>query len=162
MLPDGRGAGSFYGVRESRSQARGRRGCAGGMRRALCLLLAPQKAQLGFFLGEGTFLPIICPNCACMQLFLVPYSFFVFCSSRDVCSGASAAATAAGSQVPACLRACHQTLESRIPLKHSPAQGLNWLGGGFFTYARGAPHPHPILNEIGKQVQGLFLQHLCK
>ena len=25
---------------------------------------------------------IICPNCACVYLFLVPYSFFVFCHSR--------------------------------------------------------------------------------
>ena len=121
----------------------------------------PRRHSWVFF-GGGYLLAHNLPNSACMHLFLVPYSFFVFCSSRDVCSGASAAATAAGSQVPACLRACHQTLESRIPLKRSPAQGLNWLGGGFFTYARGAPYPHPILNEIGKQVQGLFLQHLCK
>ena len=32
---------------------------------------------------------IICPNCTCMQLVLVPYSFFVFCSRGDVCPGAS-------------------------------------------------------------------------
>ena len=28
------------------------------------------------------FLSIICPNCACMQLLLVPYTFFVICSSK--------------------------------------------------------------------------------
>ena len=46
------------------------------------LLLPPalQKWQLeGVFL---VFLSIICPNCACTQLFLVPYSFFVFCCSK--------------------------------------------------------------------------------
>ena len=40
---------------------------------------------------------IICPNCACVQLFLVSYSFFVFCLSR--CKHCSK-----GSQVQACLK----------------------------------------------------------
>ena len=43
------------------------------------------------------FLSIICPNCTCTQLFLVPCSFFVFCP------GASIAAKGPRFQVPACL-----------------------------------------------------------
>ena len=34
----------------------------------------------------------ICPTCVCTQLFLVPYSFFVFSCSGDVCPGSSTAA----------------------------------------------------------------------
>ena len=46
----------------------------------------------GFFGLFVSFGSRICPNCACTQLFLVPYSFFVFCSLRrgvsrcNVCS----------------------------------------------------------------------------
>ena len=43
----------------------------------------------------------ICPNCACTQLFLVPYSFFVFCCSRRCLSRCKHSRR--GSQVPACL-----------------------------------------------------------
>ena len=59
------------------------------------------------------------PHCTCRQLFLVPYSFFVFVDRGDSCPGASAAAlpprvssprlpgsrrgsTPLGSQVPGC------------------------------------------------------------
>ena len=42
---------------------------------------ALQKWQLGFW-SLCIFLSIICPNCTYMQLFVVPYSFFVFCCSR--------------------------------------------------------------------------------
>ena len=53
--------------------------CAGHVRRALFLLPASQKWQVGFW-SFCIFLLIICPNiAACMQLFLVPYSFFVLC-----------------------------------------------------------------------------------
>ena len=37
----------------------------------------------------------ICPNCACMQLFLVPCSLFAFCSSRRGMSGYKRCSTAA-------------------------------------------------------------------
>lgn len=44
---------------------------------------------------------IICPICACMKLFLVPYSVFVFCCWRgggDACPGVSTEAWGPGSQ----------------------------------------------------------------
>ena len=37
----------------------------------------------------------ICPNCACTQLFLIPYSFFVFCRSRRRLSRCENCGTAA-------------------------------------------------------------------
>ena len=37
----------------------------------------------------------ICPNCSCTQLFLVPYSFFVFCCSRRCLSRCKHCSTAA-------------------------------------------------------------------
>ena len=37
----------------------------------------------------------ICPICACMQLFLVPYNFFVFCCSRRRLSRRKPGSTAA-------------------------------------------------------------------
>ena len=51
---------------------------------------------------------MICPNCAGTQLFLVPYSFFVFCCLKraDVCPGASTAAKGPTSHIPACLITC--------------------------------------------------------
>ena len=49
----------------------------------LFLVQALQRWQLRF-LVFCIFLSIICPNCACTQLFFVPYSFFVFCCSRFV------------------------------------------------------------------------------
>ena len=39
-------------------------------------------------------LSIICPNCTCTQLFLVPYSFFVFCCSRRGVSSCKYCSTA--------------------------------------------------------------------
>ena len=52
------------------------------------------------------FCPEFCPNCACSQLFLVPYSFFIFCCSwRGVsrCKHCSK-----GSQAPGCLTLIHE------------------------------------------------------
>ena len=48
---------------------------------ALHLFQALQKWQLGFLM-PFYLLSRICPNCACTQLFLVPFSFFAFCCSR--------------------------------------------------------------------------------
>ena len=64
-------------------------------RNTLLSLRALQKRHLGFW-SFCIFLSRICSNCACTHLFLVPYSFFVFCCSR--CKHCSK-----GSQVPACL-----------------------------------------------------------
>ena len=44
---------------------------------------------------------IICPNCARLQLFLVPHNFLVFCCSRRCWS--SCKHCSKGSQAPACL-----------------------------------------------------------
>ena len=68
----------------------------------LFLLLAPEKWQLVFlvFLYLSS---IICPNYACIQLFLVPYSFFVFCCLRRClsrCKLCNTAAKGPRSQVP--------------------------------------------------------------
>ena len=60
----------------------------------LFLLRALQKWQLGF-LVFCIFLSIICLNCACRQLFLVPYSFFVFCCWRRGLSRCKHCSTAA-------------------------------------------------------------------
>ena len=50
------------------------------------------------------FLPIICPNGACMQLLLVPCGFFVFCCSRYLsrCKDCSHCSKGPRSQAPAC------------------------------------------------------------
>ena len=81
------------------------------------LLPALQKWQSGFW-SLCILLSITCPNCPCTQLFLVPYSVFVFCAGGDVCPGAGTAARgpwrrrlsrcrhcSKGPQVPACLLA---------------------------------------------------------
>ena len=67
----------------------------------LFLPLALQKWQLGFW-SFCILLSIICPNCACTHLFLVPHSFFVFCCSRIV------QVQALQQRVPACLRSTKQ------------------------------------------------------
>ena len=90
--PRGGWAGSFYGVRIGVKP--GTMLSARGMHSTLLLLpmvfFAPtlQKWQLGvlvffFFLVISCLLYRICPNFTHTQLFLVPYSFFVFyCLSR--------------------------------------------------------------------------------
>ena len=69
-------------------------------------------SQLGFFQSFCIFLSITCPKCSCTQLFLVPYSFFVFCPWRRCLSRCIlsleemfvlGAAKHPRSQVPACL-----------------------------------------------------------
>ena len=60
----------------------------------LLLLQALQKWQLGFLVSLYV-LSRICPNCACRQLFFVPYSFFVFCCSRRGVSRCKHCSTAA-------------------------------------------------------------------
>lgn len=68
-----------------------------GVTHPVFLLQALQKWQLaGFFFFLCIFWSRICPNCTCTQLFLVPYNFFVSCSSRR---GVSRCST--GSHVPA-------------------------------------------------------------
>ena len=102
--------GLFLTWGEGRGVSRGRAGgglrcfahpllCAGGTCSTLLLLQALQKWQLGFLVSL-CLLSRICPNCACMRLFLVPYSFFVSCCLRrgvSTCEHCSK-----GSWVPAC------------------------------------------------------------
>ena len=55
--------------------------CRGACEVAPPLLQAILKWQL-WVLVSVTLVSIICPSCACLHLFLVPHSFFIFCSSR--------------------------------------------------------------------------------
>ena len=73
-------------------------------------------------------LAVICPICACEQLFLVPYSFFVSCRWRgggDACPGVSAQAQGPGSQParqPSLVIVC---IKERVPDSVSPCrQGM--------------------------------------
>ena len=57
--------------------------CVQGACTVLCLAPGYSKvAVLDFFLISLYLLSRICTNCTCMQLFLIPYSFLVFCCSR--------------------------------------------------------------------------------
>ena len=69
-----------------------------------CPAFAPHSSEVavGFFWSFCILLSIICPNCARLQLFLVPYSFFAFCCLRS--PDASTAAKGPRSQVPTCLK----------------------------------------------------------
>lgn len=71
---------------------------------------------------------ILCPNFLWMQLFLVPYSFFVSCRWRgggDACPGVSAQAQGPGSQParqPSLVIVC---IKERVPDSVSPCrQGM--------------------------------------
>ena len=64
----------------------------------LLLLLDLQKLQLAFW-SFRILLSVICPSCTCTQLFLAPYSFFVFCGSRRSLSRCQHCSQ--GSRVPA-------------------------------------------------------------
>ena len=81
----------------------------------LLLLLALQKWHLGFFICMYL-LFIICPNCACRQLVLVPYSISVFCCSRK-----------------SVFRCKHRALQQRLPSPspcHSPWKSLHPFSKG--------------------------------
>ena len=103
LLPGGGASVSLYGVRVRMCPGvgLGRLGvlptslvvlCARGLCSTLFLPLTPYFCSGLFRSGSWVFwslcifLSIICPNCTCIQLFLVPYSFFVFrylkCLSR--------------------------------------------------------------------------------
>ena len=69
-------------------------------------------------------LPIICPNCAYAQLFLVPCSFSVFFCSGEVCPGASTAAKGPRPQLVSCpLNGSRSAQGTRIL---SPMIYLSW------------------------------------
>ena len=72
---------------------------------ALLWLPALQKLRqewpFGFFWSFCIFLSIICTNCTYMQLFLVPYDFFIFCCWKRHLSRCKHCGKAF--QIPACL-----------------------------------------------------------
>ena len=112
-LPKAGRAGSLYGVRVgvySGVGLEGRLRCsahpssgvhAAGMHSTLLLFLIPCFCSRLFKGGSSVFesfcifLRRICPNCACTELFLVPYSFFVFCCWRRGLSRCKHCSTAA-------------------------------------------------------------------
>ena len=113
-------AGSLYGVRGGvcpgvgpeawlKWSAHPFRGAA-GMRSALLLLPALCVCSLPFRRGSCVFevfctlSSIICPNWACTQLFLVPYTFFVFLCLRILqVEAGQQRVPGPRSQVPTCL-----------------------------------------------------------
>ena len=106
------------------------------MRSALLLLPALQKWQLDFW-SFCIFLSIICPNCACTQLFLVPYGFFVFCFSRRRLSRCKHCSR--GSQVPAGLSLANWVISPMQPCIHPDEQMFlrsqvrHWMGCWGYT-----------------------------
>ena len=96
------------------------------MRSTLLLLWTPCFCSRLFRVAAGfsflVFLYLvvhICPNCMYTQLFLVPYSFFVFCCSRrrgDVSPGESMATKGLRSEVPACLSSSAVCRSIRFPI----------------------------------------------
>ena len=93
------------------------------------------NVQLGFLLSLYL-LSRICTHCACLQLFLVLYRFFVFCCSRRGVSKDKHCSK--GSQVPTCLNGvggsgsggvlCGRSNPVLSPL--APVQGREHGGGG--------------------------------
>lgn len=65
--------------------------------------LCTSEMAVGLEGGGCTLWFIICPNCACVQLFLVLCSFFLFCCSRRLCLGISASVKG-----PRCLSPIHK------------------------------------------------------
>ena len=122
--------------------------CAGGMRRTLLSLLTPCFCSRFFRSGRWVFwslcylLPQIFPNCTCVQLFLVPYSSFVFCRSRR---GASTCKHCSkGSRVPACLSLrCFVTAAMRT--LHVQACALGEVQGRSGTSIKPGGNPPPRL-----------------
>ena len=113
MLPGGRGASWLLKWREGGANQWVRvegwlRWSAHPLGGALCRdhtqypAFAPSTSEVAVgFWPFCILLFIIFPNCACMQLSLVPYSFFIFCCSRRClprCKHSSK-----GSQIPVCL-----------------------------------------------------------
>ena len=85
---------------------------------------APSSSKVAakFFFVFCILLSIICPNCACTQLFSVPYSFFAFCCPRRClsrCKHCSAAAE--GSRSRPVSAASLTFLDSTLDLVISPA-----------------------------------------
>ena len=74
------------------------------------------------------FWPRICPNWACMQLFLVPYCFFVCCSSRKGKSRCKL--WCKGSQVPGLpqkdCNSIHQNISTSFPGVWDDGGGRGW------------------------------------
>lgn len=90
------------------------------------------------------------PICTCVQLFLVPYSFFVFFTLADVCPDTSTAAKGprpqrAGQWVP--VWSCSGRMEPVRPLEIPH----NSLGGGCIACLRVGAH---VLEEAPSKPEG--------
>ena len=101
----------------------------------LFLLPPLQKWQLGFW-SFCILLSIICPNCACMQLFLVPHSFFVFCCLRRCLSRCKHCSKVSQVPGPSLSQNLHIEPTERLPIfikiknKHKVTNNCvqhNWL-----------------------------------
>ena len=130
----------------------------GVMPSTLLLLSALPKRRLGFFGFFCIFLPIICPNCACPRLFLVPYCFFVFCCWRCLSKCKHCSHCSKGSQVPACLSLSLYILHHVF---HSPVSSQVVCASGLLTPAwnqvctrRGIPLGLAILGRRGNHSAG--------
>ena len=88
------------------------------------LLPALQNGSWSFW-SFCILLSIICPNCECMQLFLVPYSFFVFCCSRRHLSMQKLCSK--GSQVPGLRVTHHATSEGQLGLTDHRKVKVLWI-----------------------------------
>ena len=77
---------------------RGASWCVQGAWAVPCLCSRLFRSGSWVFWSFCIFLSIICPSCACTQLFLVPFSFFVICSLRRHLSRCKHCSR--GSQVP--------------------------------------------------------------
>ena len=101
------------------------------------LVFAPvsSKVAVGFFHLFVSFGSRICLKCACTQLLLVPYSFFVFCYPREVHPGISISAKHSRSQ--ACL--CSTLSDLRKGAEAATAPCFPWtLGPGCSGHSRQA------------------------
>ena len=107
-----RQAGSLYSIRVSSGSRRWARGvtqvvCVQGACVVPCFCSWLFRSGSWVFRLFCIFLPTICPNCTCPQLFLVPDGFFVFyCSRRCLsrCKHGNHCSKGSRSQVPASLR----------------------------------------------------------
>ena len=101
----------------------------------LFLLQAFQKVAVAVFDLFVSFGSRICLKCACTQLLLVPYSFFVFCYPREVHPGISISAKHSRSQ--ACL--CSTLSDLRKGAEAATAPCFPWtLGPGCSGHSRQA------------------------
>ena len=94
-----------------------------GRGHARCPAFAPSSSEVAveLFWSFCILLSVICPSCPCTQLFLVPYSLFVFCCWRRSLSWCKHYSK--GSQVPgpSLAHPCRTGFTSWVPTGFSPS-----------------------------------------